>query len=176
MEKTPFCEFVDGIPQMPANTPLCDVKARTDFLYAKSINMPSPYDAANIVGTSRVRQRWAVIAIKLLGEDRVPVIERLDTAILARIHEQPHTFDMGTWHGGLFTVNEEYGYGCGTTHCRAGWAVHLSKKAGYDMEQTFGPALAGAVIYMHNTGRVPDFGSGDDVAIADMKRSAAEGN
>ena len=43
---------------------------------------------------------------------------------------------MGSWHA------------CETTHCRAGWAIHLAGKAGYDLEKkTRDPAIAGRMIF-----------------------------
>ncbi len=69
---------------------------------------------------------------------------------------------MGRWHT------------CGTTHCRAGWAVHLAGEAGYALERFHGSLLAGQLIYREsghaiNPGRFCD---SDDDALADMKRLA----
>ena len=61
---------------------------------------------------------------------------------------------------------------CGTTHCRAGWAVRLAGDAGYALERFHGSLLAGQLIYRAsgyaiNPGR---FFDSDDDALADMKR------
>jgi hypothetical protein len=69
---------------------------------------------------------------------------------------------MGTWHT------------CGTTHCRAGWAIHLAGEAGYALERFYNAPLAAQLIYREsgaliNPGRF--FDSNDD-ALADMKRCA----
>jgi uncharacterized protein YjbI with pentapeptide repeats len=42
--------------------------------------------------------------------------------------------DMHTWHT------------CETTHCLAGWAIHLSGPAGYLLEKTTSPSVAGAML------------------------------
>ena len=42
--------------------------------------------------------------------------------------------DMGAWHT------------CNTTHCLAGWAVHLSGPAGYALEKVTSPSVAGAIL------------------------------
>ena len=36
---------------------------------------------------------------------------------------------------------------CGTTHCRAGWVVHLAGEAGYALERFHNTALAAQLIY-----------------------------
>ena len=70
---------------------------------------------------------------------------------------------MGSWHA------------CDTTHCRAGWAIHLAGKAGYDLEKkTRDPAVAGRMIYQASTGRAPHFYATNQSALEDIKRCAAE--
>lgn len=65
---------------------------------------------------------------------------------------------------------------CDTTHCRAGWAVHLAGEAGYALQERFNWELAAMLIYREsgspiNPGRFYD--SNDD-ALADMKRLAEQ--
>ena len=74
----------------------------------------------------------------------------------------PHALDMRNWHT------------CNTTHCRAGWVVHLAGEAGYALEQFFNTPLAAQLIYRAsgapiNPGRFYD---NNDDALADMKRLA----
>ena len=73
---------------------------------------------------------------------------------------------MGRWHS------------CGTTHCRAGWAIHLAGEAGYALEKFHGSELAGQLIYRQSgypISPVRFFDTGAE-ALADMKRLAeAEG-
>jgi hypothetical protein len=47
---------------------------------------------------------------------------------------EPSALDMGNWHG------------CNTTHCLAGWAIHLSGSAGYVLESITSPSVAGAML------------------------------
>lgn len=94
----------------------------------------------------------------------VPVIEHLDARILGAIAEPGATLDMATWHADG---------SCGTTHCRAGWAVHLAGKAGYELERRSTPQHAGASIYRASTGRVPHFFGSNEAALADLRRCAA---
>jgi len=42
---------------------------------------------------------------------------------------------MSTWHQ------------CDTTHCRAGWVIHLAGKAGYELEGKTSPLFAAMQIY-----------------------------
>lgn len=67
--------------------------------------------------------------------------------------------DMGTWHT------------CETTHCRAGWAITVSP-LGRELEETFGSALAGAVVYLASTDMLPDFYASDETALADIRQCA----
>jgi hypothetical protein len=70
---------------------------------------------------------------------------------------------MGSWHGDNM---------CGSTHCRAGWAITLHP-LGHELEAAFGPELAGSIIYMSSTGRVPNFFADTDEALADIRACAA---
>ena len=70
---------------------------------------------------------------------------------------------MGSWHA------------CGTTHCRAGWVVHLAGVGGRALEYAFGTSAAAALIYMASDPkleRIPDFYCGNDEALEDMRRLA----
>lgn len=89
-----------------------------------------------------------------------PVIPNLDDAILAAI-ESSGALNMNTWHT------------CETTHCRAGWAIHLAGQAGKMLEDRIGPSAAGALIYYASTGSVPDFYASTDAALADIRACAA---
>ncbi|CCJ51954.1 pentapeptide repeat-containing protein [Bordetella bronchiseptica] len=75
----------------------------------------------------------------------VPVVEALDAKILSAIENGRGGLEMGAWHT------------CETTHCRAGWAVHLAGEAGYALEREHGPQYAGRMIYMASVGRAPHF-------------------
>jgi hypothetical protein len=72
------------------------------------------------------------------------------------------TLDMSTWH-------------CGTTHCRAGWAVVFGGEVGQKLENTLGSEMAGRLIYEASTGRpAPDFFASNETAKQDILRCAAE--
>ena len=90
----------------------------------------------------------------------VPVVAHLDARIAALVDAGDGVLDMGTWHR------------CETTHCRAGWAVHLAGDAGKALELKRGPEMAGGMIYMASTGRWPDFFASSDAALADIRKCA----
>ncbi len=90
----------------------------------------------------------------------VPIIKKLNTAILSAI-EAGGTLNMSDWHT------------CETTHCRAGWAIHLAGDAGRVMESLLGPSTAGALLYHASTGRIPNFHATNADAMADLKACAA---
>jgi hypothetical protein len=91
-------------------------------------------------------------------------IQNIDAAILAAIDARGNELRMSFWHT------------CGTTHCRAGWAIHLAGDAGYKLEKVVGSSAAGALIYAASRPDkpVPDFIASDAVALADLRACAAE--
>jgi hypothetical protein len=102
-------------------------------------------------------------ALKVDPED-IPVIPNIDSAILGAI-EMGGKLDMGSWHADGI---------CGTTHCRAGWAVHLGGEKGKELEKRFGPQIAGILIYeASRPGQpAPDFYATDDDAMEDIRKCA----
>jgi hypothetical protein len=96
----------------------------------------------------------------------VPVVENLDARILDAVTVKGGVLDMSQWHGS--------GGVCGTTHCRAGWAIHFAGPAGAALERECGSQQAGAMIYRASTGRVPHFFATDERAMEDIERCAAE--
>ena len=98
-----------------------------------------------------------------LGSIVVPIVPNIDAAILAAISADGCRLNMNEWHK------------CETTHCRAGWAVHLAGKPGYELEKSIGPNAAGALIYAKSRPNkpVPNFYASDTEAMADIKACAA---
>ena len=93
----------------------------------------------------------------------VPIVANLDAQILDIVTSGKGVLDMGGWHG------------CETTHCRAGWAVHLAGEKGYALEKELGGAeYAGRAIYRASTGRSPYFFATNERALEDIERCATE--
>ena len=111
-----------------------------------------------------------------IGWGDVPEVPNIDAAILEQIAKRPKCFDMTEWH-------------CGTTHCRAGWAVTLGKARRLEnkinkacnankftnepFSSNIGAEVMGAAIYIKSCPRlpVPDFSFLENSeAIADMQR------
>lgn len=91
----------------------------------------------------------------------IPVIPDIHKAVFAAV-SQPKALDMGAWHT------------CDTTHCRAGWVVHLAGEAGYALEAFHNTELAAMLIYREsgypiNPARFHDSGK---VAMDDMRKLA----
>jgi hypothetical protein len=93
----------------------------------------------------------------------VPKIKNIDAQILAAI-ESGGTLDTREWHT------------CDTTHCRAGWAVHLAGEGGAALEWAIGTPAAAAMIYLASRPdqRIPDFYCDNETAMADIRKCAAE--
>jgi len=88
-------------------------------------------------------------------------IPNIHTAIYEAA-SQPGALKMETWH-------------CGTSHCRAGWAVTLAGDAGKALEWAIGTPAAAAMIYLASDPkieRIPNFYCGNAEALEDMKRLA----
>ncbi len=109
--------------------------------------------------------------------ETVPLIPNIDVAILTAIEANKakgtNGLDMGSWHGNEAKANEAEW--CETTHCRAGYAICLAGKAGFDLEEKYGPANAGVFLYLKSTPNepVPNWSASNEVAMADMKARAA---
>jgi hypothetical protein len=111
------------------------------------------------------RQRLRALRFRERNPD-VPVVENLDAKILAVIEGGSGVLDMGSWHG----PKNEW---CGTTHCRAGWAIHEAGPKGKALQDKYGPARAGSMIYRASTGRVPHFYASTERALEDIRAQAA---
>jgi hypothetical protein len=95
----------------------------------------------------------------------------IDIAIDDAIRETGHVLNMGDWHGDMDDMT--LGEFCGTTHCRAGWAVALHPQ-GRALEKRYGPANAANLIYRACSVRdvVPSWFDSDAVARRDIERCA----
>ncbi len=94
----------------------------------------------------------------------MPVIENIHALVLAAV-SVPDALDMSDWHT------------CDTTHCRGGWVVTLAGEAGKALEAFHNTALAAQLIYKASSPikvSPPRFYESNEVAMADMKRCAAE--
>ncbi len=94
----------------------------------------------------------------------IPVVKGIHSKILAAA-SKPEGLDMASFHA------------CETTHCRAGWAIHLAGKAGYELEKITGPVFAAMMIYDASSEvKVSPvrFFEDDEMAMKDMQRCAAE--
>ena len=120
---------------------------------------------ANLAGAYLARADLADVS--KIEESNIPVIPQIDAVILAAI-EAGGTLDMSTWHGD--------GGWCGTTHCRAGWAVHCAGQPGRDLEEKVGTQIAAAMIYRASRpGQAAQwFYASDEKTMADIRKCAAE--
>ena len=68
------------------------------------------------------------------GQPTIPKIDNIHKKVYEAV-SQPGALKMSDWHT------------CSTTHCRAGWVVHLAGDAGYALERFHNTALAAQLIY-----------------------------
>ena len=91
--------------------------------------------------------------------------------IIKNIHKK--IYDATSNDGAL---NMEDWHTCDTTHCRAGWVVHLAGKEGYELERKIGTALAANKIYKEsseiNVKWALRFFEDNELAMEDIKRCA----
>ena len=92
----------------------------------------------------------------------IPIVPNLDAAILAAI-EAGGGLDMSSWH-----------HPCGTSHCRAGWAVVTAGEAGKELERKVGSEAAGTLIYLvSRPGQpVPNFYADNETTLASLRADA----
>jgi hypothetical protein len=86
----------------------------------------------------------------------VPIVPLLDSTICKIVNSGEGKLNMGNWHD------------CETTHCRAGWAIHLAGEAGYALEEKYDSERAGGMIYRASTGRWPNFFASNESALKDI--------
>ncbi len=65
-------------------------------------------------------------------------------------------------------------HSCETTHCRAGWVIHLAGEEGYKLEKFFDTCLAAQFIYRESGYEINPcrFFLNNDESLADMKELA----
>lgn len=92
----------------------------------------------------------------------IPGIENIHQKVLEAASVE-NALDMSDWHT------------CETTHCRAGWVVHLAGEKGYVLEQKTSTLFAAMQIYKKSSDiKVPHvrFFDPAGAAMEDMKRCA----
>jgi hypothetical protein len=107
-----------------------------DAIYEATLDADSGYE-------------WTVGDIDFSGHDLsdVPAVPDIDRAILGAI-QGGGKLCMSNWHGGSSEFLYDVPYEecrCGTTHCRAGWAIFLAGQPGFDLEDASLPGIAGAL-------------------------------
>jgi len=93
------------------------------------------------------------------GIPPIPIVPDLDKKVLAAV-ENGGKLQMDRWHS------------CETTHCRGGWAITLAGEAGKTLEAAVGSQPAAMLIYLHSTGRVPNFYADNETAMKDIRECA----
>jgi hypothetical protein len=99
------------------------------------------------------------------GFPNVPVIENIHQKILEAIMDNGNKLEMSKWHT------------CETTHCRAGWVIHLAGEDGYKLEEKTTPVFAAQMIYKKSSAikvSPPRFFENNEIAMDDIKRCAQE--
>ncbi len=121
---------------------------------------------ANLAGADLADANLAD-AVKV-DPSEIPVIPNIDSVILSHI-EAGGVLDMGSWHG-------PENHWCGTTHCRAGWAIHLGGEKGKALQDKVGEQMAGTLIYLASRPDKPApwFYASTDEALADIRNCAKE--
>jgi hypothetical protein len=90
---------------------------------------------------------------------KVPNLGNIDAMILEAL-EAVGELNMSEWHT------------CETTHSRLGWAVHLAGEDGKRLEDRFGTAGAGALLYIASGKPAPDFYASDEDTMASIREGA----
>lgn len=96
------------------------------------------------------------------GDIPTAKIENIHTKVYAAATSASNALNMSDWHT------------CETTHCRAGWVVHLAGKEGYALEESTNTCFAAMQIYKASGYQINPcrFYDSKINALADMKRLA----
>lgn len=70
----------------------------------------------------------------------IPIIEDLNRKVLKAVTQEGSRLEMNDWHT------------CKTTHCWAGWIVHIAGKEGYQLEDFTSTLFAAMQIYKKSNG------------------------
>ena len=100
--------------------------------------------------------------LKNQSELNVPLVQNIHQSVFNAASAE-NALDMNNWHV------------CETTHCRAGWVVHLAGEAGYELERLTSTSFAAMAIYNKSSDiKVPlhMFYVDNDESLTDMKRCA----
>jgi hypothetical protein len=116
---------------------------------------------------SRCSDCWGLKgASPVANEDagfKVPVIENIHQKVYEAVN-RPNALDMTDWHT------------CDTTHCRAGWVVHLAGAPGYELEKKTTTLFAAMQIYHKSSPDIPvspaRFFDGNEKALQNIKECA----
>ena len=92
----------------------------------------------------------------------IPRIESIHQKLRDAVKADGCALKMNDWHT------------CETTHCRAGWIVHLAGPEGYALEKFHNTALAAQLIYRESGSPINParFYETNDEAMADIERLA----
>jgi len=147
-------EFVDGV--------ITDANGNTASVAYFGSEDAARRALASLLGCRGCRgcSRCSGMAPRPIEPPEIPSIPNIHKAIYDAI--QTVGLEMSTWHT------------CGTTHCRAGWAVHLAGEAGYALEKRTSTEFAAMQIYKASGYPISPvrFYESNEVALADIKRLA----
>ena len=106
---------------------------------------------------SRIKRIQSVI-------ESAPTLEKPYTQILAAVNRDGCNLNMKTWHT------------CETTHCTAGWTVHLAGKEGYATEAALSTQAAADLILRKSRPGTPrpNFFASNEAAMAFIEARARE--
>lgn len=121
----------------------------------------------DILNIAELRKAIETDDITFIGE-KVPVadiprIPDIHKTVYAAATKTSRSLDMSDWHS------------CKSTHCRAGWVVHLAGEAGYALEEQVDTDVAAVLIYIVSDpefNEIPNFYCDNELALEDMKRLA----
>lgn len=116
-----------------------------------------------VVGIAAIAAIAASKAINMKKKIEIPVIQDTHAKIYAAVSAE-NALEMSSWHS------------CETTHCRAGWVVHLAGETGYALERFHNTTLAAQLIYRESGYQInpSKFYDSNEEALEDM-RLLAEG-
>jgi len=153
-EEVPEAHWKKACVSVRAEGTAINYAAANVAAFAANLAVFSVHDVGNW-GDVNIYSRMAIALIRIADIEPIP---ELDANILAAI-ERGSTLEMDAYHT------------CKTTHCRGGFAIMLHPQ-GRALEEVFGSRLVAAAIYLVSTGKIPDFFSSNEDAMASIRKGA----
>jgi hypothetical protein len=119
----------------------------------------------NLKTVKKTTNRYDKYGLSETIDVKVPLLPYLNTKVLSAVLDNGNKLEMSIWHV------------CKTTHCRAGWTIHVCGKQGYDLEKEIGDEEKTAELILRTNypdKELPHFYANNDTGMECLLEDAKE--